>query len=160
MQHHLRLRPTAWTHDGFMRAVRWSASRRQALLAPPLALLLCAPAAAWAQSQRRAGRGPAETTVRRPPSAKAVKPAPLASRLKQCAQQPVCLRLLAEYGAVLGADTDRATVPSGYIFRNEAEVQRFQSRAGSASEGHCCKNRPGRYNSHFSSAVTPQELYL
>lgn len=41
--------------------------------------------------------------------------------------------LLAEYGAVLGADTDQSTVPTGYAFRSQTEVQRFQQRAASAS---------------------------
>lgn len=99
-----------------------------------LCLLLFAPAAVSAQSTRQATRAPAAPVGGRAQSVKASKPAPLAARLKQCGQQAVCLRLLMEYGAMLVADAERATVPSGYIFRSEAEVRKFQRRAGSASE--------------------------
>lgn len=58
----------------------------------------------------------------------------MGSMLKQCGQRPVCLRLLAEYGALLSANSDQATVPSDYAFSGEAEVRRFQRRAGSAFE--------------------------
>jgi hypothetical protein len=58
----------------------------------------------------------------------------LRNRLKECAKNSLCLRLLAEYGAMFAANTGKVLLPPKSFFRNEAEVQEFQRVAGFLSE--------------------------
>ncbi len=58
----------------------------------------------------------------------------LRNRLKKCAKDSLCLRLLAEYGAMFAADPGKVRLPAKSFFRNEAEVQEFQRLAGILSE--------------------------
>lgn len=142
MTHKPRLLSTTRTPDGLLETVHRCAKRQSLIRLTVIALMLFAVTGARAQTTRRAARGAgapatrpaAPAPSRRTPNGKTVKSSLLASRLRQCASNPVCLRLVAEYGAVLGADTGQVTLPPGYVFRSEAEVQRFQRRAGVASE--------------------------
>jgi uncharacterized protein YcbK (DUF882 family) len=61
------------------------------------------------------------------------RPSLLRIRSEQCASSPVSLRLLIEYGGMFAADTRKVLLPSNCLFQNEAEVLRFQRRAGSSS---------------------------
>lgn len=58
----------------------------------------------------------------------------LRNRLKECAKNSLCLRLLAEYGAMFAANPGKVRLPPRSFFRNEAEVQKFQRLAGILSE--------------------------
>ena len=55
-------------------------------------------------------------------------------RLRQCGADTICIRLLMEYGGMLAADTKQILLPSNNGFRSEAEVQRFQRRAGISTQ--------------------------
>lgn len=118
MRHNPRLLSTARTHDGLMSAAQRRSRHQLALRLLALTLLLFAAGVVRAQSPRRAGHD-------------VDKPMLLpASRLKQCAHNLVCLRLLAEYGAVFSADTGQVTLPSSYVFRGEVEVKSSRSVRG------------------------------
>lgn len=58
----------------------------------------------------------------------------LRNRIRQCANDKMCLRILAAYGGMLAADTGRVTLPPHVYFRDEVEVQRFQKRVGTSVE--------------------------
>jgi hypothetical protein len=53
---------------------------------------------------------------------------------KKCSGNIVSQRLFEEYGAVFSANLAKVFLPGGCFFRNEAEVQQFQRRAGFSSE--------------------------
>jgi hypothetical protein len=57
----------------------------------------------------------------------------LSRHLKLCAGQPICLRLVAENGSVLAANSGKVLLPTTTMFRDETEVQKFQRRAGISS---------------------------
>jgi LAS superfamily LD-carboxypeptidase LdcB len=56
------------------------------------------------------------------------------NKFERCQNGLISQRLLAEYGAVFSADSNKVILPPTCFFKNESEVQQFQRRAGVSTE--------------------------